>query len=310
MKIVFMGTPDFSVGCLEALVSSKHEVVGVVTQQDKPKNRGMSLSMPPVKECAITHGIPVFQPKSLKNQDSFERLAKFEADIFVVVAYGKLLPKNILNMPKYGSINVHASILPRHRGASPIQAAIVNGDTETGVTIMQMDEGLDTGDILHVKKTAISREDTGGSLHDRLSQIGAQALLEYLDILESGMEVRIHQDSSISTYAPLITKNDGRVSFEKEAERVANQIMGYAPWPGTFADLGNVTLKLFNGFSVENQSENQDFGKIDSVSPEGLTVKCKKGKIIIKEIQKAGGKRMSPQDFFRGRPELLKERFN
>ncbi|MBR5265868.1 MAG: methionyl-tRNA formyltransferase, partial [Clostridia bacterium] len=193
---------------------------------------------------------------------------------------------------------------------SPIQAVIVNGEKETGVTIMQMNEGLDTGDILHVKKTPISEDDTGGTLHDRLAVMGADALIEYLDILEKGERVAIPQDDALSNYAPLITKNDGKVSFENPANKIANQIMGYAPWPGTFADLGNTTIKFFGGYVVENTVAHEDFGAIDSVTAEGMVVKCAVGKILIKEIQKSGGKRMTPDSFFRGRPELLKERFN
>ena len=310
MKIVFMGTPDFSVGCLDALISSKHEVVGVFTREDKPKNRGMAMQMPPVKELALTHNIPVFQPKSVKTDESFEILKELNADIYVVVAYGRILPKRVLELPQHGCINVHASLLPKYRGASPIQAVIVNGETETGVTIMQMNEGLDTGDILHVKKTPISEDDTGGTLHDRLAGMGAEALIEYLDILEKGERVAVKQDDALSNYAPLITKNDGKVSFENSANKIANQIMGYAPWPGTFADLGNTTIKFYGGYAVEKTGEHEDFGAIDSVSADGMIVKCKVGKILIKEIQKSGGKRMTPDSFFRGRPELLKERFN
>ena len=310
MKIVFMGTPDFSVGCLDALIRSKHEVVGVFTREDKPKNRGMAMQMPPVKELAIQHNIPVFQPKSVKTDESYEILKELNADIYVVVAYGRILPKKVLELPQHGCINVHASILPKYRGASPIQAVIVNGEKETGVTIMQMNEGLDTGDILHVKKTPISEDDTGGTLHDRLAVMGADALIEYLDILEKGERVAIPQDDALSNYAPLITKNDGKVSFENPANKIANQIMGYAPWPGTFADLGNTTIKFFGGYVVENTVAHEDFGAIDSVTAEGMVVKCAVGKILIKEIQKSGGKRMTPDSFFRGRPELLKERFN
>ena len=310
MKIVFMGTPDFSVGCLDALINSKHEVVGVFTREDKPKNRGMAMQMPPVKELALTHNIPVFQPKSVKTDESFEILQELNADIYVVVAYGRILPKRVLELPQHGCINVHASLLPKYRGASPIQAVIVNGETETGVTIMQMNEGLDTGDILHVKKTPISEDDTGGTLHDRLAVMGAEALIEYLDILEKGERVAVKQDDALSNYAPLITKNDGKVSFENSANKIANQIMGYAPWPGTFADLGNTTIKFYGGYAVEKTGEHEDFGAIDSVSADGMIVKCKVGKILIKEIQKSGGKRMTPDSFFRGRPELLKERFN
>lgn len=310
MKIVFMGTPDFSVGCLDALIKSKHEVVGVFTREDKPKNRGMAMQMPPVKELALTHDIPVFQPKSVKTDESYEILKGLNADIYVVVAYGRILPKRVLELPKYGCINVHASLLPKYRGASPIQAVIVNGEKETGVTIMQMNEGLDTGDILHVKKTPISEDDTGGTLHDRLAVMGAEALIEYLDILEKGERVAVKQDDALSNYAPLITKNDGKVSFENPSNKIANQIMGYAPWPGTFADLGNTTIKFYGGYAVEKTGEHDDFGAIDSVSSDGMVVKCKVGKILIKEIQKSGGKRMTPDNFFRGRPELLKERFN
>ena len=309
MRVVFMGTSEFSLGCLQALIDSKHEVVGVFTREDKPKNRGMALSMPPVKELAVTHNLTVFQPKGFKKAETVEQFKSLEPDICVVVSYGRILPKSVLEYPKYGCINVHASILPKYRGASPIQAAIINGEKETGVTVMQMNEGLDTGDILHVKKTSISDDDTGGSLHDRLAALGAEALTEYLDMLEKGEVTRIPQQDELSCYAPLISKADGKVSFENDAVKIKNQIMGYAPWPGTYADIGKITVKFFGCTVVDDISENDNAGAILNVGENGMTVACSKGRVLINEVQKSGGKRMKASDFFRGRQELLKEKF-
>ena len=309
MKIVFMGTPEFSVGCLEALINSEHEVAAVFTREDKPKNRGMSLSMPPVKEVAITHNIPVYQPKSLKKGDAFSILSEIKPDLIVVVAYGRMLPSAILHLPPYGCINVHASLLPKYRGASPIQTAIVQGEQESGVTIMQMDEGMDTGDMLYSKAIAITPEDTGGSLHDRLAALGAEALLECIDLLAQNALIPVPQKEEEATHAPIINKDDGKISFARPARQVANHIMGYLPWPGAFASLGDITIKFFEAVETQVSTEKAP-GTILSVDKNGMTVACQTGGVMIKEIQKSGGKRMKAEDFFRGRPELLSQQFS
>lgn len=309
MKIVFMGTPEFSVGCLGALVEHGHEVAAVFTREDKPKNRGMSLTMPPVKEVALTHNIPVHQPKSLRKGNAIDLLRQINPDCIVVVAYGRVLPIEILTLPKYGCINVHASLLPKYRGASPIQTAIVSGESQTGVTIMQMDTGIDTGDMLYHQVVDITEQDTGGSLHNKLAIAGAQALITCLGLIEAGQVTPIPQGEEAVTHAPMIAKEDGKVIFSRPAKQVANHIMGYLPWPGAFAQLGEVTIKFFEAYVEEKTDVVGEPGAIVSVEKDGMVVACQLGSISIKEIQKSGGKRMKAEEFFRGRPELLHERF-
>lgn len=309
MKIIFMGTPEFSEQCLSALIESKHEICMVITREDRPKNRGMALHMPPVKELALTHNIPVLQPKSLKSDEIYHTLAELKPDIIVVVAYGRLLPQRILDIPKYGCINAHASILPKYRGASPIQAAILNGEKETGVTIMQMDAGMDTGDILYCKKIEISVRDTAETLQKRLQKLAGCAIIEYLDILQDGKNVAEKQDETVATHAPIIKKEDGKLSFFKTNTQVANHIMGYSPWPGAFCELNGEEIKLYEAYALPQGIGKASCGEIISCDKEGVVVACSKSAVLIKEIQKPGKKRMHAADFFRGHPEMLNKKF-
>lgn len=300
MKVVFMGTPDFASTCLEELLKQGFDVAAVVTQPDKPKGRGYDVAFSAVKECAVTHGIEVLQPQKVKdNTEFFEKLASYNADAFAVVAYGKLLPKEILCMPKYGCINVHASLLPRYRGAAPIQWAIVNGEKLSGVATMLMDEGMDTGDVLDVETVDISDEMNAGELFDALSTVGGRLLCETLRKLENGTAVRHKQDESLATYAPIIKKEDGRIDFKKPATAVKDHIRGFYPWPCAFTQIGDKTIKVFDA-AVGGDTE-KPAGTIVSADKNGMTVACgDKTSITINEIQAVGGKRMTVGAYLNG----------
>jgi methionyl-tRNA formyltransferase len=286
-----MGTPMFAVPCLNALVT-KHEVIGVFTQPDRPSGRGHKLAASPVKVAATEYGIPVFQPETLKISESKEiraELASFGADIFVVVAYGLLLPKGVLAMPPHGCVNVHASLLPKYRGASPIHSALLNGDNETGITIMHMDTGIDTGDIISQKSLQISREEHFPQLHDRMSQLGAELLLETLTQIENGTATRTPQNNSLASHSPLIKKEDGEIDWNDSTEKILNKIRAFDPWPGCFTTHNGQTLKIWNA---------EDAGNL---SPSGAMIfKTADGAIRITELQPAGKKRMLAVDFLRG----------
>lgn len=300
MKIVFMGTPDFASTCLEELIKEGFEVAAVVTQPDKPKGRGYDMAFSAVKECAIKYDIEVLQPEKVKgNRELFEKLAAYEADAFAVVAYGKLLPKEILSMPKYGCINVHASLLPKYRGAAPIQWAVVKGEKQSGVATMLMDEGMDTGDILDIVKVDIPEDMTGGELFDELSDVGAKLLCETLRKLEKGTAVRFKQDNSLATYAPIIKKEDGRIDFAKTATEVKNHIRGFYPWPCAFTQIGDKVIKIFSANIGE--ATDKPAGTILSADKNGMTVACGEGtSVIINEIQAVGGKRMTVGAYLNG----------
>ncbi|MCR5603907.1 MAG: methionyl-tRNA formyltransferase [Lachnospiraceae bacterium] len=244
MKILFMGTPDFAAGILESIIESRHEVICAVTQEDKPKGRSDKPIASAVKECALSHGIPVFQPHRIKDAKAVEELRKYDADIFVVAAYGQILSKEILDMPKYGCINTHASLLPKYRGAAPIQWAIVDGEEKTGVTVMQMDEGLDTGDILYVKEVDITCEETGESLFNKLEICGKELIIEALDRIEKGDINPIKQNSAEATYARILNKQMGEIDWNKTAVEIERQIRGFTPWPGTFTYFNGKLLKI------------------------------------------------------------------
>lgn len=301
MRIVYMGTPDFAVAPLEKLIAEGYEVAGVFTQQDKPKNRGMKLTPPPVKIAAEKHRIPVFQPRSFKTEEAFEMLRGLNPDLVVVTAYGKLLPKRVLELPVHGCINVHASLLPDYRGASPIQQVLLRDEKETGVTIMQMNEGLDTGDMLLQKKLAIEPRETAGSLHDKLAELGAEALIEAVKALDAGKITRTPQPAECSFYAPLIQKGDGSIDFGRSARQIDCQARALQPWPGTFAFLGDQMIKFF-GICTKQQSHAQPIGAIMGCDEEGMQVACKDGVVMISELQAPGGKRMRCADYFRGHP--------
>ncbi|MBO6015042.1 MAG: methionyl-tRNA formyltransferase, partial [Lachnospiraceae bacterium] len=245
MKIVYMGTPDYAVAPLEALIEAGHEVVLVVTQPDKRKGRGKELQMTPVKESALRHGIEVFQPVRIREKAGVEKLRKYDADVFVVAAFGQILPKEILEMPKYGCINIHASLLPKYRGAAPIQWAILNGETQTGVTIMQMDEGIDTGDMLLKEIVPIDAKETGESLHDKLCEAGAGLIVKALPMIEDGTIVREKQQDELSCYAKMLTKELGRIDWSKSAVEIERLIRGLNAWPSAYTLCQGKTLKIW-----------------------------------------------------------------
>lgn len=299
MKIIFMGTPDFSVPLLDALADGGHEIACVVTQPDKAKNRGKKIQFTPVKEKATELGISVLQPEKIRGNEVFlEAMKKCEPDIAVVVAYGQLLPKEVLELPRFGCINVHASLLPRLRGASPIQRAITCGEEKTGVTIMQMAEGLDTGDMLAKAETIIGRKNYE-ELHDELSTMGAKLLLETLPLIESGNITHEKQDDSLSTYAGMIYKADGKVDFSQDAKVIDRLIRGFDPWPGAFCSYDEMTIKLWSAEPLDTKSDILP-GTIIRVSKDGMEIACGNGTLLVKEIQVPGKKRVAIKDYLLG----------
>ena len=298
MKVIFMGTPDFSVGTLHALVEAGHEVVLAVTQPDKPKGRGKAMQAPPVKEAALAHHIPVYQPKRIREPQCVEYLKTIPADVIVVVAFGQILPKEILEMPRYGCINVHASLLPKYRGAAPIQWAVIDGEKETGVTTMQMDEGLDTGDMMMRTVVTLAEDETGGSLFDRLSEEGAKLLIRTLEAVEKGTVVYEKQDSSASTYAKMIRKDLGRIDWTMEAEAIERLVRGLNPWPSAYTKLNGKTLKIWKAEVLPGEEGSP--GMVTAVTRDAILVGTGKGLLAMKEIQLEGKKRMSTEAFLRG----------
>lgn len=298
MNIIFMGTPEFAVPTLKALIESNHNVVGVFTQPDKAVGRKQIMTPPPVKVCAEENGIPVFQPNSLKNPEAEELIKSLAPELMVVVAYGKILPLDILNIPKYGCINGHASILPRHRGASPIQWALVCGDKTTGVTTQLMGEGIDTGDILLTEETAILEDETAGQLHDRLSVVTASLMIKTIEGVEKGTITPIKQDDSLANYAPIINKEMGYLKFDKTAEEICNLIRGFNPWPAAYFMLEGKRVKVFA--AKVSDSTNKAPATVVKSSGE-LVIACADGTAIsLIEIQPEGSKRMSAKDYLVG----------
>ena len=298
MKVIFMGTPEFSVPCLERLISDGEEVVGVFTQPDKPKGRGYELSFSPVKECALKHNIPVFQPNSMKDGKALEIINDLKPDLSVVVAFGKILPKEILYAPKYNSVNIHASLLPSYRGAAPIQWSILNGEKKTGVTSMLMDEGIDTGDMLIKSEVEISENMTAGELHDELSLLGAEVLSETIKGLKSNNLYPVKQDDSLSNYSPMLSKELCPIDFNRTAQEIHNQIRGLSPWPVATAKLNGKTVKIHSS-AINNEKTGIPgvVAEADSV----ITVGCGDNKCIdIFELQLEGKKRMKAKDFLLG----------
>lgn len=303
MNIVFMGTPDFAVPCLQKLLDAGYPVTGVFTQPDKPKVRGYKLVPPSVKELAMAHDIPVFQPNSLRNDESFEMIKSCAPDLIVVVAYGKILPKRVLELPKYGCINVHASLLPRYRGAGPIQWAILNGESETGITTMYMGEGLDTGDMLEQVKTPIGENETADELYTRLSKMGAETLLVTLQKLEADALLRTPQDDSLSSYAPILDKSLCPIDFNKTAWEIHNQIRGLSSWPAATTTYKGKRLKVYESRIV---SRNGQPGEI--LDTKRFIVACKEGAVELVSVQYEGGRRMDGDAFLRGRPPVPGEK--
>ena len=301
MKVIFMGTPDFSVGTLEALIEAGHEVVLAVTQPDKPKGRGGKMQYTPVKEAALAHGIPVFQPVKIREAQAVEELRKYNADIMVVIAFGQILPKEILEMTPYGCINVHASLLPSYRGAAPIQWAVINGDKESGVTIMRMDEGVDTGDMINKVIVTLDEKETGGSLFDRLSEAGAKLLVETLPKLEDGSAVFEKQpEESTTPYAAMISKKMGEMDWTKSAAELERLIRGLNPWPSAFSHLNGKTLKIWEASVEEENGEKKAPGTVLQADAKGFRIQTGEGILKIDTLQMEGKKRMDAQAFLRG----------
>lgn len=296
-----MGTPDFAVGALEALIKAGHEITAVVTQPDKAKGRSAQLTFPPVKECAVKYGIPVFQPRRIKTPEAVEELKKYPADVYVVAAFGQILSQEILDMPRFGSLNIHASLLPKYRGASPIQNVILNGEEKTGVTIMQMDAGIDTGDMLYQKEIDIERTDTFETLHDKLMVLGGKAIVEALPLLEQGELEPVSQDEELSCHAPLITKEMGRLDFKQDAYTLELKVRGMNPWPSAYTTYRGKQLKIWDAVAEEQGKKDDDnCGKILQVNKDCVVIGTGKGILKIYSLQLEGKKRMSAHDFLLG----------
>ncbi len=305
LRILFMGTSDFSVPAFKALTASGHEVVLVVTQPDRPAGRGLELKESPLKKAAIELGIEVFQPEKIKTAGALEKLHSLDVDVTVVAAYGQILPKDVLDVPKLACLNIHGSILPKWRGAAPIHYSVMAGEKETGVTIMYMNEKMDEGDILLVKKTPIGPEETTGEVHDRLAQLGSEGLLEALELLKKGKAPRIPQDASQATYAPSLKREQCFIRWDKPAEEIANHIRGLNPWPVAETRWKEMNLKVFSA-RVAADSRSGKPGEVLLVDKAGISVGAGQGALILKEVQPPGKRKMSAFDFTLGQPQFKK----
>ncbi len=299
MKVVFMGTPDFAVETLEALIRSEHQIAAVVTQPDKPKGRGKSMQFPPVKEIALKEGLIIYQPKKVRDPEFIKILKEIAPDVIVVVAFGQIIPQEIIDLPKYGCINVHGSLLPKYRGAAPIQWAVIDGEQESGVTTMQMDAGLDTGDMLLKTVVTLQEKETGGSLFEKLSKAGADLLIRTLKALEENSVTPKKQGESPTPYAKMLTKEMGRIDWEKEAKVIERLIRGLNPWPSAYTYLGEKTLKIWQA-QVEERETGEKPGTVIEVNKKELKVQTGKGILSLEEVQLEGKKRMEIDAFLRG----------
>ena len=297
MKIIFMGTPDFAAASLEALIDSRHEIQAVVTQPDKPKGRKGELTPSPVKVIAKREGIKVYQPLKVRDEEFVKTLRAYNPDVMVVVAFGQIIPLSILEMPKYGCVNIHGSLLPKYRGAAPIQWAVLDGEKETGITTILMDEGIDTGDILLKKTIKIDTDETSGSLFDKLMALGAETILETLDELEKGSLTPIKQGESPTAYAKMLTKAMGLIDFTRPAKELDCFVRGMNPWPSAYTLLSGKTLKLWKVRAVEGSGK---AGSVINIDKESFTIACGEGAIEVLEVQLEGKKRMSAGDFLKG----------
>ena len=304
MRFVFMGTPDFAVPCLERLIEAGHEAAGVFTQPDKPVGRKQVMTPPAVKVCALSRGLEVFQPSTLRDGTALEIIRNLHPDVIIVAAYGKIVPKEILDYPRYGCINVHGSLLPAYRGAAPIQWSVINGDAETGITVMQMNEGLDTGDILYQKAIPIGMDDTAESMFDKLSALGADTLIEALELIEQGALTPIPQEESKATYAPMLNKEISLIDWNKPALTVHNLIRGLYSWPIASTTLNGRKVKIF---SAHMSPLSGAAGTVAATDP--LTVACGDGAIVIDELQLEGKKRMDAKAFLVGHPLKAGDQF-
>ncbi len=315
MRVIFMGTPDFSVGILEKLIEAGHEIALVVTQPDKPKGRGKAVQFPPVKEAALAHGLEVYQPARIRDAACAARLRGYEADVAVVAAFGQILPKEILEAPRYGCVNVHASLLPKYRGASPIQWAVINGEAVSGVTTMRMDEGLDTGDVIFREEVALDPKETGGSLFERLAQAGAALCVKTLAAIEDGTAAYEPQEDGEATYTRIIKKQLGEIDWSKGAAQIERLVRGLDPWPSAYTYLGGKTLKIWKS-SVKEEGKSagapgSSSGGDAKTPPPGTVLSAGKGRfevqsgdgvLILEEVQLEGKKRMAADAFLRGCP--------
>lgn len=298
-RIVFFGTPSFSIPTLQKLLQGPDEVIAIVTQPDREKGRGRKVIPSPVKEFIIHYGIPILQPEKIREEDFQESLRGLHPDLFVVVAYGQILTKPILEIPKFGAVNVHASLLPKYRGAAPIVRAILKGENITGVTTMLMNEGMDTGDVLLQIEIPIREDETGESLHDRLSSAGAQLLMQTVERMKTGMIHPIPQDHSKATYAPPLRKEDGHIDWRKEAEEIGRQVRAFNPWPAAFTDWGGRLLKIYKG-EVRKRTSTGKTGAVIWVGLDFIEVETGKYSFMIQEVQLEGKRRMSIRDFLSG----------
>ncbi|WP_022762623.1 MULTISPECIES: methionyl-tRNA formyltransferase [unclassified Butyrivibrio] len=299
MKIVYMGTPDFSVPPLEKMIEAGHEIVAVVTQPDKPKGRSDKLVPSPVKECALKHGLKIMQPKKIREAEVVEELKSLGADIFVVAAFGQILSQEVLDIPKFGCVNIHASLLPKYRGAAPIQMCILNGDKTTGVTIMQMNAGMDTGDMLITKEIPIEEDDTAGTLFDKLMYLGADLIVEALPKIEKGELTPTPQNDAEATKCGKISKDMGQINWNDDASKISYLVRGMNPWPSAYTHLNGKMLKIWTA-KVQNNTSNGNPGTIAAVNKDSFTVNTGDGLLEITELQLEGKKRMDVKSFLLG----------
>lgn len=300
MRVIFMGTPDFAVPTLQKIIDAGYEVIGVVTQPDKARGRGKSIQFPAVKEKALAYGLPVYQPQKVRTPEFINKLKEIVPDVIVVVAFGQILPEAVLTMPKYGCINVHASLLPKYRGAAPIQWAIINGERTTGVTTMYMDTGLDTGDMILKAEVNIEAEETGGSLHDKLSVLGADLLIETLKKLAGHTAVRVPQDNSqAGVYARMLKKSMGKIDFSRSAVSIERLIRGLNPWPSAYTSLNGKTLKIWQAKVIDEHYQGS-YGEIVDITKDTIIVKAAEGCLAIGALQLEGKKWMETKAFLRG----------
>lgn len=302
MRIVFMGTPDFAAASLKKLIDKKYDIAAVFTQPDKPRDRGMKLSYSPVKELALENNIPVYQPTKLRDGTATELIKSLDPDILVVVAYGRILPDDMLEVPKYGAINVHASLLPKYRGAAPIQWAVLNGDKITGVTTMYLASEMDTGDIIYTSETEIGEFETSGELFDRLMIMGAELLARTLRDIEAGTAPRTPQDHSKASYVKMLDKSLSPIEWAKTPREVIKQIYGLQPWPVATAELDGKVFKIYSAEYTQNKTDKAP-GSVVSAGKKGIEITCLDGEtVLITELQAAGKKRMKASDYLLGHP--------
>ena len=299
MNIVFMGTPEFAVPSLTSLFERGYNISLVVTQKDKPRGRGKKMKPTAVKKKALELGLEVYQPDSINSKESINKIENMSPNCIVVIAFGQVLKKELLHIPKYGCINIHASLLPKYRGAAPINWAIINGEKETGVTIMEMDEGLDTGDILNYRKIPIMEEDDSETIHDKLSILGSQLIVETIEGLKDGSVVKVSQDDNLSNYAPMLSKNVGKIDWNNSGVKIKNLVRGLKPWPSAYMVYKDQNVKIHKVKVVEKFSKENN-GIVVKVSDEGIYVNCEDGCIVIEELQFPGKKRLHVSEFLRG----------